>query len=198
MTLSSLSSASAVKATSIQEGLYTERQISDKYRIMWRILKEENEIEVVMVAKGTGYVGLGWRPGDADKTCQRWPQLGGDYGEAEGEAESEAEVEAEAEAEAEDADAEIESDISRESVEDEDDAGGVNRRRVEKSVDISIGYVRTSVSTGQRRKRRQADEEDDGGVSGACACVKFTEPSVIIDLALSELLECKIASRVLE
>ena len=196
LTLSSLSSASAVKATSIQEGLYTERQISDKYRILWRILKEENEIEVVMVAKGTGYVGLGWRPGDADKTCQRWPRLGGDYGEAEGEAESEAE--AEAEAEAEDADAEIESDISRESVEDEDDAGGVNRRRVEKSVDISIGYVRTSVSTGQRRKRRQADEEDDGGVSGACACVKFTEPSVFLDLALSELLECKIAPRVLE
>ena len=161
-----MSSASAVKATSIQEGLYTTRQISDKYRILWRILKEENEIEVVMVAKGTGYVGLGWRPSDADKTCQRWPDLGGgDYGEAEGEAESEAEseAEAEAEAEAEDANAEIEADISRESMEDEDDAGGVNRRRVEKSVDISIGYVRSSVSTGQRRrKRRQAGEETPG------------------------------------
>ena len=177
LTLSSFSSASAVKATSIQEGLYTERQISDKYRILWRILKEENEIEVVMVAKGTGYVGLGWRPGDADKTCQRWPRLGGSYDDAGyGEAEGEAESEAEAEAEAEHADVEIESDISRESVEDEDDAGGVNRRRVEKSVDISIGYVRTSVSTGQRRrKRRQAEEEDDGGVSGACVCVKFTD-----------------------
>ena len=162
-----------MKATSIQEGLYTGRKISDNYRILWRILKEENEIEVVMVAKGTGYVGLGWRPADADKTCQRWPRLGshedGDYGEAEGEAESEAEAEAEAEVE-HSAAAEIEADISRESVEDEDeDVGGGNRRRVEKSVDISIGYVRTSVSTGhRRRKRRQAgEEEDDGGLSGA-------------------------------
>ena len=50
-------------------------------------------------------------------------------------------------------------------MEDEDDAGnGINRRRVEKSVDISIGYVRSSVSTGhrRRRKKRQAEEEAAG------------------------------------
>ena len=51
-------------------------------------------------------------------------------------------------------------------MEDEDDGGnGINRRRVEKSVDISIGYVRSSVSTGQRkrrRKKRQAEEEAAG------------------------------------
>ena len=156
-----------MKVTSIQEGLYTERQISDKYRILWRILKEEQEIEVVMVAKGTGYVGLGWRPGDADKTCQRWPELGSPHDAAgDAEAEGEPESEAEAEAEAEDAAAEIEADISRESAEDESDGGGSggNRRRVEKSVDISIGYVRSSVSTGQRRRRRQVDD----GETGAC------------------------------
>ena len=51
-------------------------------------------------------------------------------------------------------------------MEDEDDSGnGINRRRVEKSVDISIGYVRSSVSTGQRkrRKKRQAEEVEATG-----------------------------------
>jgi hypothetical protein len=83
-----------VKATTIQEGLYTHREISANYRLMWRILKDKGEIEVVAVVKGTGFVGIGWRPKDAEKSCQRWPKLGS---EADAEAEGEAEVEAEAE-----------------------------------------------------------------------------------------------------
>ena len=122
--------------TSIQEGLYTERQISDKYRILWRILKEENEIEVVMVAKGTGYVGLGWRPADADKNCQRWPHLGdGVYSgeEAEGEAESEAEAESEPSAAAQ--------------------IQEPREKRMSTRTDVGISFVMSSISSSNRNKR---------------------------------------------
>ena len=73
-------------------------------------------------------------------------------------------------------------------MEDEDDSGnGINRRRVEKSVDISIGYVRSSVSTGQRkrRKRRQAEEGEATGefaIYHNCSSFEF---ALALDLALS-------------
>ena len=43
-----------MKTTTIQEGLYTSREVSENYKLLWRILKDQGEIEVVMVVKGTG------------------------------------------------------------------------------------------------------------------------------------------------
>ena len=45
-----------MKSKDIQEGRYTKREISDNYQLLWRILTDLNEIEVVMKVKGTGYV----------------------------------------------------------------------------------------------------------------------------------------------
>ena len=75
-------------------------------------------------------------------------------------------------------------------MEDEDDGGnGINRRRVEKSVDISIGYVRSSVSTGKRRRRkkRQAEEVEATGKMRMpdTINVAFFFHAVALDLALS-------------
>ena len=112
---------SAVKSTTIQEGLYTSREIAPNYKLLWRILKDVQEIEVVMQIKGTGYAAIGWRAKDAEASCKALPRIvdplhthgghehrhdhvhaepeGEPEGEAEGEPEGEAESEAEAEAE---------------------------------------------------------------------------------------------------
>ena len=69
-------SESSLKSKTIQEGLYTKRELSPTFTLMWRILRDLNEIEVVMKVKGTGYAGIGWRPAGADKTCKAWPRIG--------------------------------------------------------------------------------------------------------------------------
>lgn len=174
-------SESAVKSNEIQEGLYTSREIAPNYKLMWRILRDVQEIEVVMQIKGTGYAAIGWRPKTADKSCQRFPRIVDpeneslDYesselnsadsepeGEREAESESEPESNAEsepegkseAEAEAEShADSEAEPDSDNEAIEAEALSQSRSGRRVEKSIDVSIGFVKTSVSTGNRKKR---------------------------------------------
>ena len=107
------------------------REISPNFRLFWRILKDIGEIEVVMRIKGTGYAAVGWRPKDATKSCQKWPKIGL---EADDEADAEAEGEAEAE---DDIDVEAEAESSK------------GQTRVEKSIDVSIGYVKSSISTGE-------------------------------------------------
>ncbi|TRY75553.1 hypothetical protein TCAL_06383 [Tigriopus californicus] len=189
---------SPVKSNQIQEGLYTSREISPNYKLMWRILRDVQEIEVVMQIKGTGYAAIGWRPKTADKSCQRFPrivspenesldydssELNSDDSEPEGEneaksdPESEAEAKAQAEGEAEgeakpegqayaeaedhaDSESEPEADTSdNEAIEAEALAQSRSGRRVEKSIDVSIGFVKTSVSTGDRKKRSAELEE---------------------------------------
>ena len=130
---------------------------------------------MAMRVKGTGFVGIGWRPKSASKSCQAYPKLQdpervlkklaeelkhhdddeGDVqseSEAEGEAESEAEAESEGEAEAEDTS--LEEDIEKASQEDSSELVRRARKIVNKHIDVSIGYVTSSVSTGKRRKRQ--------------------------------------------
>ncbi|XP_063905310.1 uncharacterized protein LOC135124283 isoform X2 [Zophobas morio] len=66
---------SPVKTTEIDFELYTERKLSDTFRLYWRILKEHKELEAVMVVNGTSYVGLGWRPRSLTKTCKNFPLI---------------------------------------------------------------------------------------------------------------------------
>ena len=84
---------------------------------------------------------------------------------------SEAEAEGgepESEADAESSEAELVEPESK-SLEEEIEESGENskelkrkaRKIVNKSVDISIGYVTSSVSTGKRRRRRQTSDEKD-------------------------------------
>lgn len=56
--------------------LYTEKKLSDTFRLYWRILKEHKELEVVMVANGTSYVAIGWRPKNLTKLCKNFFSVG--------------------------------------------------------------------------------------------------------------------------
>lgn len=67
---------SPVKTTEVDFDLYTERKLSDTFRLYWRILKEHKEIEAVMVVNGTSYAALGWRPRSLTKTCKNFPLIG--------------------------------------------------------------------------------------------------------------------------
>ena len=146
----------------IQEGLYTNKVISENYQLFWRLLKDQGEIEVVMKVNGTGYVGIGWRPDGITKSCQKWPEITGSEGEGESAEGSYAEAEGEGEPESEST-AEAEAEAENKSIEDEASAEAESSRsgkRVEKSVDISIGFVKSSVSTGKRKKREAGEGKE--------------------------------------
>ena len=142
---------------------------------------------MAMRVKGTGFVGIGWRPKSATKKCQALPILQdkqksspkslwtNEKKSAEPEAEAEGESAEEKSADAESADAEsavaesadaegksLEDILAEESSEEENSSKELTRKArkiVNKSVDVSIGYVTHSVSTGKRR-RRQAEKEE--------------------------------------
>jgi hypothetical protein len=54
---------------------YSKRNLSSTFTLYWRILKEQQELEVVMVVNGTSYVGLGWRPRHLTASCRNFPYL---------------------------------------------------------------------------------------------------------------------------
>lgn len=64
---------SSIKSTDIDYSLYSSKQLSPDYRLHWRILKEQKEIEIVMVVNGTSWVGLGWRPRQLTAKCRNFP-----------------------------------------------------------------------------------------------------------------------------
>ena len=71
---------------------YVKRNFKDIFDIYWKIIG--NEIEVVMQAATENFVAVGFRPGDAQKSCQAFPKLkNGPEGEAESESEPEGEAE---------------------------------------------------------------------------------------------------------
>lgn len=48
---------SPFRNTNLDLSIYTKKDLSDKFKLYWRILKDEKEIEVVMVVNGTSYAG---------------------------------------------------------------------------------------------------------------------------------------------
>lgn len=55
--------------------VYSKRDLSSTFTLYWRILREQQELEVVMVVNGTSYVGLGWRPRHLTASCRNFPYL---------------------------------------------------------------------------------------------------------------------------
>lgn len=55
--------------------MYTTKVLTPDYRIHWRILKEQKEIEMIMVVNGTSWVALGWRPRKLTAECRKFPLL---------------------------------------------------------------------------------------------------------------------------
>lgn len=66
---------SPIKSTDIDYSLYRSKQLSPDYKVYWRILKEQKEIEFVMVVNGTSWVGLGWRPRQLTASCRNFPVI---------------------------------------------------------------------------------------------------------------------------
>ncbi|XP_049881200.1 uncharacterized protein LOC126377502 isoform X3 [Pectinophora gossypiella] len=64
------------KDKNINLALYSHRQLSPEYNLYWRIVKDQDELEVVMIVNGTSYAGIGWRPSGLNKQCKNFPVLG--------------------------------------------------------------------------------------------------------------------------
>lgn len=52
------------------------KQLSPDYKMYWRLLEEQKEIEVVLKVNGTSWAGLGWRPNGLTAECKNFPHLG--------------------------------------------------------------------------------------------------------------------------
>lgn len=141
---------SPIKSTDIDFTLYRSKQLSPDYRIHWRILKEQREIEMVMVVNGTSWAGLGWRPRQLNATCRNFPvirELGYVEPQAEPQPEPTSEPTAEPSAEpaAEPASEPVSEPEPKSSKSKRDDARG------DVTVATSVSY-RVSAKTGRRRR----------------------------------------------
>eukprot|EP00092_Neocalanus_flemingeri_P036033 GFUD01039233.1.p1 GENE.GFUD01039233.1~~GFUD01039233.1.p1 ORF type:complete len:472 (+),score=185.88 GFUD01039233.1:193-1608(+) len=58
------------QAKQFEKDNFTEEKLGDAV-LFWRVAGEE--VEVIMTAPTTSWVGLGWRPADATKSCQKFP-----------------------------------------------------------------------------------------------------------------------------
>lgn len=159
-----------------QEGLYTKKELSDKMTIYWRLLKGIQEIEIVMKAKTTSWVALGWRPKGQSASCKKFPVLadqeqvarsldlqypGGDHddqvAEPEPDSEPEGDHEEDIESEAE-AEAEAEPSQSAQPQPRDSRSKKIHKRRTSVSTrtDVGISFVSMSVS-GKRSRRSPVD-----------------------------------------
>lgn len=73
-----------MRSTDLDFDAYTRRDLSPNFRLYWRILRDEQEIEVVMQVNGTSYAGLGWRPRSLTAACRNFPFLEDPPGSAPG------------------------------------------------------------------------------------------------------------------
>ena len=155
-----------------QEGLYTKKELSDKVTIYWRLLKEIQEIEVVMKSQSTSWVALGWRPKSLTGSCKKFPVLADqepaarslDLSKYPEDSKSEPEPESEPEGKYDDIDAEAEAEAEAEpepskQVQAREARGGqvsAKRKRMTTRTDVGISFVTSSVS-GNRNKRSAAN-----------------------------------------
>ena len=130
--------------------------------VYWRLLKEVQEIEIVMKAKTTSWVALGWRPQGLTGSCKKFPVLAEEpssrslkLGDTSEDSESEPEPESEPSDDKYDIDAEAEAETEPSSAAQTQSKRG--KRKIT-SVDVGISYVSHSVSS-NRNKR------DTGAVS---------------------------------
>ena len=61
----------AGEATQVDESSFSRLELGDKAELLWRV--EGGEVEMVMTAETRSWVGVGWRPAGADKTCHEFP-----------------------------------------------------------------------------------------------------------------------------
>ncbi|XP_015781892.1 uncharacterized protein LOC107359829 isoform X2 [Tetranychus urticae] len=69
------SKESTIKSTEIDIKNHNHRELTKGYDLYWRIIKESEEIEVVLKLKGKGYAAIGWRPQNITKACKAFPYI---------------------------------------------------------------------------------------------------------------------------
>lgn len=50
------------------------RALSDDFNLYWRLMSEEGEIELAIIANTTNYVAVGWRPNITSINCLKFPK----------------------------------------------------------------------------------------------------------------------------
>ncbi|CAK1547848.1 unnamed protein product [Leptosia nina] len=55
---------------------YSKKELSKNFSLYWRIIKEMQEVEFIMMVNGTSYAAIGWRPKGLKKECKNFPVLG--------------------------------------------------------------------------------------------------------------------------
>lgn len=66
---------SPIKSKDLDFSLYTTKTLTPDFKVHWRILKDQKEIEIVLVVNGTSWVGFGWRPKKLTAECRKFPLL---------------------------------------------------------------------------------------------------------------------------
>ncbi|XP_045519064.1 uncharacterized protein LOC123710853 isoform X1 [Pieris brassicae] len=64
------------KDKALNLGLYSKRELSKDFSLYWRIIRDLQEVEIVMIVNGTSYAAVGWRPQGLKKECKNFPVLG--------------------------------------------------------------------------------------------------------------------------
>jgi hypothetical protein len=133
------------KSQQLQDGLYTKRRLSEKLELYWRILKEDQQIEMVLRLNGTSWAAVGWRPQGLTASCKKFPVLADqpdpvarsiDFGEPAAEPEPAAQVQPRS-----------------------GRAKKLNKRMTSLDVSISNRMFSVSSSSSSRRRRRETKEE---------------------------------------
>ena len=142
----------SLSETRVQDGLYTKKELSEKVTLLWRILKEDQEIEVVIKSKGTSWVGLGWRPRGLSSSCKKFPVLADQDPQARS-----LSLQPEAEPESEPAPHKYD-DIEVEAEAEPSAAAQIQEpreKRMSTRTDVGISFVMSSVSSNRNKREAQ-------------------------------------------
>lgn len=74
-TCNSITLGSSVKSISVDLDAYTMKRFSNDVVFYWRILKDSKELEGILVANSTTWIGIGWRPSDLGPSCRSFPMI---------------------------------------------------------------------------------------------------------------------------
>lgn len=64
-----------INTTSLNLDTHLKRELSPDFHLYWKILPKQKEIEMVVVANTTSYIGIGWRPMSLTPACRNFPTI---------------------------------------------------------------------------------------------------------------------------
>lgn len=64
-----------MKSVNVDLDAYAIKRFSNDIVFYWRILKDSKELEGILVANSTTWIGIGWRPSDLGPSCRSFPMI---------------------------------------------------------------------------------------------------------------------------